>query len=212
VGYLSTAFDAGKRVGTIAESELVHGEGFVTSYEQSKYEAELLVRAAAESIPLTIFRPSVMVGDETAGKPCALFFVLSLIRRGLLPLLPAGRHTRLDLIKAEDAAAAVATLLLEARPGSTYHVASGSEAPLLTEVVSAANAPPVRFVDCSEFTAEIRRLRRAEPRAATLYDRLMKFIGIVAYPKIFDTSAAAAALGGPVRRVDPLAGVRATFC
>ncbi len=211
VGYVSTTFVAGKRVGTIAESELVHGEGFVTSYERSKYEAELLVRAAAEAIPLTIFRPSVIVGDETAGKPSALFFVLSLIRRGLLPLLPAGPHTRLDLIDAQDAAAAVATLFVETDGGSTYHVASGTEAPLLSEVVRAANAPPVSFVDETAFAAEIRRLCGAEPRTTTLYDRLTKFIGIVTYPKIFDTSAAAAALQRPVRRCDPLAAVRATF-
>ena len=208
IGYVSTAFVAGKRLGTIAESELVHGEGFVTTYEQSKYEAELLVRAAAESIPLTIFRPSVIVGDETAGKPSALFFVLSLIRRGLLPLLPSGRHTRLDLIDAQDAAAAFATLFVGADGGGTYHLASGTEAPLISDVVASAGAPPVRFVDEDTFAGEIRWLRRAEPRAATLYDRLAKFIGILAYPKIFDTSAAAAALNGPVRHTDPLAGVR----
>ena len=211
VGYVSTTFVAGRRVGTIAESELVHGEGFVTTYEQSKYEAELLVRAAAEAIPLTIFRPSVIVGGETAGKPSALFFVLSMIRRGLLPILPAGRHTRLDLIDARDAAAAFATLLGGADGGGTYHLASGTEAPLVSEVVRAAGAPQVRFVDEDAFAGELRWLRRAEPRAATLYERLAKFIGILAYPKIFDTSAAAAALNGPVRHADPLAGIRAAF-
>src|SRR6185312_6951808 len=51
LGYISTAFVAGRRTGRILESELQHDAGFVNSYEQSKYEAELLVRASDLPVP-----------------------------------------------------------------------------------------------------------------------------------------------------------------
>src|SRR5262249_29150442 len=44
------------------------GQSFFNSYEESKYEAERLVRAAARRLPVTIFRPAVIVGDSKTGE------------------------------------------------------------------------------------------------------------------------------------------------
>src|SRR3989344_9303025 len=57
-GHVSTAFVAGKRVGRILESELEHECGFVNTYEQSKYETEIMLNEYARELPVTIFRPS----------------------------------------------------------------------------------------------------------------------------------------------------------
>jgi nucleoside-diphosphate-sugar epimerase len=212
-GYVSTAFVAGKRVGAIAESELAHEAGFVTTYERSKYEAELVIGAHAGGFPVTIFRPSVVVGShaDARTKPNGLHFTLSLVRNGLLLLLPATEETRIDLIDARDAAAALVSVFLGRGHEGTYHLATGARAPYLNELMRAAGAPEVRFADEETFAYELDGLRRAHPEAAALYDRLSTFIGIVAHPKIFETAAAEAALGRPVRRRDPLAAVRALF-
>lgn len=211
--YVSTAFVAGKRVGPIAESELAHDAGFVTSYERSKYEAELLIRGSAESFPFTVFRPSVVVGSrrEAETRPNGLHFTLSLVRAGLLPLLPATEDTRIDLIDARDAASALVRVFLESGSAGTYHLAGGDRAPELNELMRAAGAPAVRFADEEAFERELERLGRDHPKAAASYDRLAKFIGIVAYAKTFETSAAEAALGGSVSCRDPLAAVDALF-
>jgi thioester reductase-like protein len=53
--------------GRFSEDDLMVGQRFRNPYEQSKFEAELAVRAYAERLPITIVRPSIIVGDRHSG-------------------------------------------------------------------------------------------------------------------------------------------------
>src|SRR5690606_22763927 len=64
----STAAVSGKRPGVIVEDELDAGHGFHNAYERSRFEAEKLARQAQRRLPLTIFRPGVIVGDSRTGE------------------------------------------------------------------------------------------------------------------------------------------------
>jgi len=64
----STASVSGKRRGVILEEELDEGQGFHNFYEETKFEAEKLARAAQRSLPLTVLRPAVIVGDSANGE------------------------------------------------------------------------------------------------------------------------------------------------
>jgi thioester reductase-like protein len=64
---LSTVHVAGRRTGTIQEDDLLHTAGFVNSYEQSKYEAEILLREHMGELPISILRLSTVLGDSTTG-------------------------------------------------------------------------------------------------------------------------------------------------
>jgi thioester reductase-like protein len=55
-------------VGVIAEDELERGQSFRNVYEETKYHAERLVRRAGNSLPVTIYRPSSVVGDSQTGE------------------------------------------------------------------------------------------------------------------------------------------------
>ena len=55
-----------KRV--VAEDELEEGQNFRNAYEESKYQAERLVRRAASFIPVSVFRPASVVGDSRTGE------------------------------------------------------------------------------------------------------------------------------------------------
>lgn len=66
--HFSTCYVSGDRVGVIAEDELEQGQGFRNVYEETKYEAERLVHRAKASLPITIIRPSTVVGDSTTGE------------------------------------------------------------------------------------------------------------------------------------------------
>jgi thioester reductase-like protein len=66
--HFSTTFVSGDRVGVIAEDELECGQSFRNAYEETKYHAEKLVQRAAVSLPVTIYRPSSVVGDSTTGE------------------------------------------------------------------------------------------------------------------------------------------------
>ncbi len=66
--HFSTCYVSGDRVGVIAEDELDLGQGFRNAYEETKFQAEKLVRKAAETLPVTIYRPSSVVGDSRSGE------------------------------------------------------------------------------------------------------------------------------------------------
>lgn len=68
VNHFSSVFVSGDRVGVIAEDELAAGQSFRNAYEESKFEAEILVRRAMGQLPCTVLRPSIVVGDSRTGE------------------------------------------------------------------------------------------------------------------------------------------------
>lgn len=68
--YVSTAYVAGLRSGTVYEDELAAGQGFKNHYESTKFAAEVLVRSsmAFDRVPTTIVRPGIVVGDSRTGQ------------------------------------------------------------------------------------------------------------------------------------------------
>src|SRR5256885_7810910 len=67
LNYVSTAYVAGDRKGVVYEHELALGQGFKNHYESTKFQAELWVRDAMSRVPVTIYRPAIVVGDSQTG-------------------------------------------------------------------------------------------------------------------------------------------------
>jgi nucleoside-diphosphate-sugar epimerase len=65
--YVSTAYVCGLREGRVLETELDVGQTPGNAYEDSKIEAEKLVRGTPWIDSPTIFRPSIIVGDSQTG-------------------------------------------------------------------------------------------------------------------------------------------------
>ncbi|MEV4423172.1 SDR family oxidoreductase [Patulibacter sp. NPDC049589] len=65
--YVSTAYVAGQRRGTVLEADLAAGQAFKNHYESTKFAAEVLVRASMDEVPTTIYRPGIVVGDSRTG-------------------------------------------------------------------------------------------------------------------------------------------------
>lgn len=135
--YIGTAYVAGKRRGRIGEDELDGSYGFNNTYEQTKFEAEELVRAALRGdggippLPVTIYRPSIVVGDSESGYTSSfkvMYWPLKVFARGLIPVVPASRAGIVDLVPVDFVIRAI--LLLGGREdsrGKTYHLAAGPE-------------------------------------------------------------------------------------
>jgi long-chain acyl-CoA synthetase len=125
--HVSTAFVAGRRTGPILEHEDGPDEGFVNSYERSKFEAERLVRSSAG--PWVILRPSTVVCDGTHGRVSQLNAVhraLRLYHAGLASMLPGGEASPVDLVTADYVADCVsAVTMAPGVEGSTFHVCAG---------------------------------------------------------------------------------------
>ncbi len=131
LAHVSTAFVAGDREGTILERHLRCGQGFRNAYEQSKCESEEIVQAWTAELPITIFRPSIIVGDAADGRTCnfATFYrALRMIAMGWIREIPVDPEARLDIVTVDYVAEAIVELTLHPRRrGAVYHLVAGSE-------------------------------------------------------------------------------------
>lgn len=135
--YVSTCYVAGKRIGRIFENELEHNAGFRNHYEETKYLAEIEVEKLKADLPVTIFRPSVVVGDSQTGETVKYDGIYSLIRYlmimpSLLRFVNIGNdNVKLNLVPVDFVADSIAALAFdEAAVGKTLAIADPS--PLTT--------------------------------------------------------------------------------
>jgi long-chain acyl-CoA synthetase len=139
--HVSTAYVAGGRTGTVGEDDLTDAFGFGSPYEQTKYEGELLVRAASSELPVTIVRPAMIVGDSRTGdvKTFNTFYTpLRLFLSGKLRIIPASRRLRVNLVPVDYVADAIVRLAFEpAAEGLTFHLTTPTDQLLTAEEVLA---------------------------------------------------------------------------
>ncbi|MGH2957160.1 MAG: SDR family oxidoreductase [Solirubrobacterales bacterium] len=131
-GHVSTAYVAGDHVGTFGEDQLEVGQGFRNSYERSKFEAEQLVRRSSDRLPVQIFRPSIIVGEERSGWTASfnvLYPPLRAFHSGALLALPARRSTPVDVVPVDYVADAIFELVnQDAEGGEVHHLVAGRRA------------------------------------------------------------------------------------
>ena len=129
LSYFSTAFVSGTRVGVILEDELAMGQRFHNGYEETKYQAELLVRRAQSELPATVLRPSIVVGDSRTGEidrfdgPYALAILLVASPLAVPLPLPGDAVAPLNVVPVDFVVeAAVAISRHPAGAGRTVHL------------------------------------------------------------------------------------------
>lgn len=114
--YISTCYVAGKRTGRILETELKHDAGFRNNYEETKYLAEIEVEDLKEELPVTVFRPSVVVGDSVSGETAkydGIYYLIKYLRKapGLLRFVNVGNdHVTLNLVPVDFVVEGIAAL------------------------------------------------------------------------------------------------------
>jgi long-chain acyl-CoA synthetase len=139
--HVSTAYVAGGRTGTVDEDDLTDAFGFESPYEQTKYEAERLVRDAASELPILIVRPSMIVGDSRTGeiKTFNTFYTpLRLFLSGRLRVVPARRDLGVNIVPVDYVADAIVSLTFDPRAvGTTVHLTTPTdELPTAGEVLA----------------------------------------------------------------------------
>ena len=114
--YVSTCYIAGKRQGDILETELEHNAGFRNNYEETKYLAEIEVERLKATLPVTIYRPSVVVGDSDTGETTkydGIYYLVHYLRKApiLLRIMNVGNtQVRLNLVPVDFVVDAIAAL------------------------------------------------------------------------------------------------------
>jgi long-chain acyl-CoA synthetase len=140
--HVSTAYVAGGRSGTIDEGPASDRFGFLSPYERSKYEAEQLVRAAMDELPIVIARPGMVVGDSRTGavKTFNTFYApLRLYLTGRLRILPMRPDLRVNIVPIDHVAEGIVRMTHDlAAIGSTFHLTAPADSlPTAREVVEA---------------------------------------------------------------------------
>ena len=99
--HVSTSYVCGLRTGVIFESDLVVDQPFGNDYEQSKAEAESVVRDASHLDAVTVYRPSIIVGDSQTGFTSTYHGFFAGLRLGhtLLTRVPIGSTSGLALLR-----------------------------------------------------------------------------------------------------------------
>ena len=125
----STAFVSGKRKGVVLEEELDQGQGFNNYWEESKFRGEVIAEDAKATLPVTIVRPGIVLGDSETGAidefegPHSA--IINAIRggAGLRMPLPARGSAPLHLVPVDYVTAAAHILGRDGRAaGGTFHL------------------------------------------------------------------------------------------
>ena len=198
--YIGTSSVSGRRPGIVTEDELEMGQSFFNTYEQSKCEAERIVRDAFATLPAVVFRPSIVIGDSRTGRTTSfnvIYIPLRLVQRGLLSFVPGTPATKMDLVPVDWVDDVMVHCMADdASNGKVCHVTAGPEraAPLGDVVLSAlayfeAQTPlghprTMEFVDQEEFE---RRRRTTQGREEALLSQLDTLLPYVSIDRLFSS-------------------------
>jgi len=171
VEFLSTVGVSGRRTEPLPERWITEPREFHNTYEQAKAEAEDWLRSELEpAFPITIHRPSMVVGEAGTGRVIRFQIFYHLLEflsgrrtRGFAPALGA---TALDIVPVDYVAGAVVwSSRQRATSGKVLHLCSGPEQavplPVLREQVRARFAaagvpcPPARTIPVAALKAAL---------------------------------------------------------
>jgi thioester reductase-like protein len=141
--YVSTAYVAGEPRTLFREDQLDVGQRFRNPYEQSKFEAELMLRerAHADALPLQVLRPSIVVGDSRTGRTSSfnvLYGPLKAIAWDAIPAIPARRSAPVDIVPVDYVADRVHELASHG-PDGTFHLVAGRNATTVGRLLELAS-------------------------------------------------------------------------
>ena len=208
LAYLSTAYVCGNRSGMIYEDELYCHQRFDNSYQQSKCEAEQMINIWKDRLPVTIFRPSIIVGNSKTGRTSAfnvIYYPLKLLCRGVLKFIPGSPDIPLDIVPVDYVCEAINHIVFQTELGigETFHLTTGpgnlnTTGEIITkalnffrEVIPGLNIPLPKFI-----SPEFYRLAKllAVHRTKEYLRKFESYIPFLNSVKLFDNSYALAAL------------------
>jgi thioester reductase-like protein len=200
--YLSTVGVAGRQPGIFREQPVTNHFETRNTYEQAKREAEMLLwQECMRELPVTIYRPSMVVGNSGSGAVLSfqvfyhlLELVLGRRSRGFVPELCAAR---VDTVPVDYLAEAIYAINSKAGAvGSIFHLCSGTRAIELKSLASTArllfekrglHVPKSRSVPLPIFRAALSLCRLLPNDKVTRRVRSIEpFLQYLASPQIFD--------------------------
>jgi thioester reductase-like protein len=158
VNHISTAYVCGDYKGKFCEDDLDVGQKFNSTYEQTKFEAEKLVRYYREKdLWIDIFRPPLVMGESQTGKTSTFFHFYQFLQLWNLEIFDTfpGRGAFINMVCVDTLCQSIiAVSVWSTLRNATYHVFSNKPFSFERAVELASNFVGFKkpyLVYCSEF-------------------------------------------------------------
>lgn len=141
--HVSTAYVADNKEGVVYEDLLGEFEALDNNYERSKQLGEKAVRERANTLPMSIFRPGMVVGDSSTGRVKTfnvIYYPLRLYLTGRIRFFPISPRAKVNLMPVDLVADSLVRLMLEPKAqGMTFNLTAPAECcPEVGELVEEA--------------------------------------------------------------------------
>ena len=201
---VSTVAVAGKR-----QDEVVT-EGGAIDWERSDYDpyartkkfTEHMMRQLLPEVPITIFRPSIVLGDSRHPETTQFDMVKAFVFLAGLPVLPFPSKDKIDIVNVDFVADAIATLHQKESPlHDTYHLSSGLDSQTFRQLTSALAAAqnkrgPVFLPFLQKpFTATVNFLSNRQGSLAHGASLMKVFMPYLVWNTVFDNTRVTQELG-----------------
>ena len=204
--YVSTVAVAGKR-----QSEVVHEDESIDwdrsdydPYARTKKFGEHMVRTLMKGTEITIFRPSIVMGDSRFAATSQFDMVRAFTTLVDLPVVPFAGNLRQDIVNADWVGRAIAEIHMKDSPAhDCYHLSAGRAAKTAQDIAKAMVAdsgrrPPVFAPTLENPFAGIMNSLASSRRKniVTLVGSLFKvFLPYITYDTVFDSKRAIDEIG-----------------
>jgi thioester reductase-like protein len=203
--HVSTVAVAGMRQNEVVteENSIDWNRSDYDPYARTKKFCEHMIRQLLPEAPITIFRPSIVLGDSRRAETTQFDMVKAFVFLAGLPVLPFRPNDQIDIVNVDFVADAVATLHQKDRPQyDIYHLSSGRESQTfrqLTDALATARhkRPPV-FMPVLErpFSASVNTLSNYKSKISYGASLMKVFMPYLMWNTVFDNTRVTSELGG----------------
>jgi thioester reductase-like protein len=202
--HVSTVAVAGKRSNEVVteDKSIDWDRSDYDPYARTKKFCEHMIRQLLPEVPITIFRPSIVLGDSRYPQTTQFDMVQAFVFLAGLPVLPFRAADKIDIVNVDFVADAVATLHQKDSPRfDTYHLSSGSDSQTFQELTTALAASqnkrdPV-FLPLLErpFTGSVNMLSNGKGSLSRGASVMKVFLPYLVWNTVFDNTRVTGELG-----------------
>ena len=201
---VSTVAVAGKRKNEIVteENSIDWERSDYDPYARTKKFCEHMIRELLPEVPVTIFRPSIVLGDSRRPETTQFDMVKAFVFLAGLRVLPFRAKDQIDIVNVDFVADAIATLHQKDNPQfDTYHLSSGRSSQTFRELTVALAAaqqksPPI-FLPMLEraFSGIVNTLANRNGVVAHGASLMKVFMPYLVWNTVFDNTRVTSELG-----------------
>jgi thioester reductase-like protein len=201
---VSTVAVAGKRQNEVVTEDrsIEWDRSDYDPYARTKKFCEHMIRELLPEVPLTIFRPSIVLGDSRHAETTQFDMVKAFVFLAGLPALPFRPTDKIDIVNVDFVAEAIATLHQKEHPlYDTYHLSSGTGSQTFREVTDALAAAQGKrspmFLPFMEkpFSGSVNTLANRKGSMGYGASLMKVFMPYLVWNTVFDNSRVTSELG-----------------